>query len=212
MHANSLIYQQNQQVSGKIQQHERGNMTHHTDAERADCPVCGGKPFIRRSHDPDGMRWSHVECKGCGLRTRGKWVASSSDECPIYFQEVWDEWPRRAPAAPVPDVTDAMIEAANEAYCPFGDMHLAIQAALAAAPQPPDGLMRENPATKPVAAPVELPIPAAICTEVRTEFMQDFVRKEYGLQAVFGAKIEFNEKLYTEQQVRDLLAANGIGK
>ena len=45
---------------------------------------------------------------------------------------------RRVPAVPVPDVTDAMIEAANEAYCPFGDMHLAIQAALAAAPQPPE--------------------------------------------------------------------------
>lgn len=73
-------------------------MTHHTEAERADCPACGGKPFIRRSHDADGMRWSHVECKGCGLRTRGKWVASSSDECPIFFQEVWEEWPRRAPA------------------------------------------------------------------------------------------------------------------
>ena len=45
---------------------------------------------------------------------------------------------RRDPAVPVTPVTDAMIEAANEAYCPFGDMHLAIQAALAAAPQPPE--------------------------------------------------------------------------
>lgn len=71
----------------------------HTSTERADCPACGGKPFIRRSHDADGMRWSHVECQGCGLRTRGKWVASSSDECPIFFQEVWEEWPRRAPAS-----------------------------------------------------------------------------------------------------------------
>lgn len=65
-------------------------MTQNTDTERADCPACGGKPFIRRSHDADGMRWSHVECKGCGLRTQGKWVASSSDECPIFFQEVWE--------------------------------------------------------------------------------------------------------------------------
>lgn len=119
---------------------------------------------------------------------------------------------RRAPAAQVPQVTPEMIEAAQEAYMPFGDMELAIQCALSAAPQPPEGLKRENPATKPEAAPVELPIPAAICTEVRTEFMQDFMRKEYGLQAVFGAKIEFNENLYTEQQVRDLLADHGIGK
>ena len=42
-------------------------------------------------------------------------------------------------------ITPEMIEAAEEAYCPFGDMHLAIQAALAAAPQPPE------------AAPVQLP-------------------------------------------------------
>ena len=93
-------------------------MTHEKDAERADCPVCGGKPFIRRSHDPDGMRWSHVECKGCGLRTRGKWVASSSDECPIYFQEVWDEWPRRAPAAPVPQGWIDPNDKAQKQYLP----------------------------------------------------------------------------------------------
>ena len=35
-------------------------------------------------------------------------------------------------------ITPEMIEAAEEAYMPFGDMHLAIQAALAAAPQPPE--------------------------------------------------------------------------
>lgn len=44
---------------------------------------------------------------------------------------------RRDPAVPVTPVTDAMREAAEEAYMPFGDMHLAIQAALAAAPHPP---------------------------------------------------------------------------
>ena len=37
---------------------------------------------------------------------------------------------------PVPnDVTPEMVEAANEAYCPFGDMELAIRAALHAAPE-----------------------------------------------------------------------------
>lgn len=45
---------------------------------------------------------------------------------------------RRAPAAPVPQVTPEMIEAALEAYMPFGDMELAIQCALFAAPQPPE--------------------------------------------------------------------------
>ena len=37
---------------------------------------------------------------------------------------------------PIPnDVTPAMVTAANEAYCPFGDMELAIRAALYAAPE-----------------------------------------------------------------------------
>lgn len=35
-------------------------------------------------------------------------------------------------------ITPEMIEAALEAYMPFGDMGLAIQCALAAAPQPPE--------------------------------------------------------------------------
>ena len=35
-------------------------------------------------------------------------------------------------------ITPEMIEAAEEAYMPFGDMGLAIQCALAAAPQPPE--------------------------------------------------------------------------
>ncbi len=51
--------------------------------------------------------------------------------------------PQPPEAALVPSiaVTPEMVEAANEAYCPFGDMHLAIQAALAAAPQPPEAAL-----------------------------------------------------------------------
>ena len=52
---------------------------------------------------------------------------------------------RRAPVGTVPQVTPEMVAAAEDAYMPFGDMELAIQCALSAAPQPP------------VAAPVELP-------------------------------------------------------
>lgn len=114
-------------------------MTHHTDAERAAfeefASVNGERPeLVARNQAGEYQR----------LDTATGWM--------------WWQAARRAPAAPVPDVTDAMIEAANEAYCPFGDMHLAIQAALAAAPQPPEGLKRENPATKPEAAPVQLPV------------------------------------------------------
>lgn len=38
--------------------------------------------------------------------------------------------------APALEVTPAMVAAASEAYCPFGDMELAIHAALLAASQP----------------------------------------------------------------------------
>lgn len=47
--------------------------------------------------------------------------------------------PRPAAAALAPSiaVTPEMVEAANEAYCPFGDMELALCAALQVAPIPP---------------------------------------------------------------------------
>ena len=55
--------------------------------------------------------------------------------------------PQPPEAALVPSiaVTPEMVEAANEAYCPFGDMELALCAALQVAPIPPE------------AAPVQLP-------------------------------------------------------
>lgn len=55
--------------------------------------------------------------------------------------------PQPPEAALVPSiaVTPEMVEAANEAYCPFGDMELALCAALQVAPIPPG------------AAPVQLP-------------------------------------------------------
>lgn len=178
-------------------------MTHHTDAERAACPVCGGKPFIRRSHDADGMRWSHVECKSCGLRTRGKWAASSSDECPIFFQEVWEEWPRRAPAAPVPlrkPTIDEVAEAVGyhaSAWDCVGPREL-IDAILmlAAAPQPPE------------AAPVQLPEPAipgsqGVCCGNFTTGGYYMGQHE---QVCCGCPDDAHPPYYTEQQVRELLA------
>ena len=71
-------------------------MTHTSteQPERSACPACQGKPFIRHTNDVDGMRWHHVECAGCGLRTRGKWTSHYSDECQMFFQEVWAEWPK----------------------------------------------------------------------------------------------------------------------
>lgn len=110
-------------------------MTHHTDAELLPCPFCGGRAEAKK---PDmSYEFTFIKCQECDAQTYEG----------VDFEDAAEAWNRRAPAVPVPDVTDAMIEAANEAHCPFGDMHLAIQAAIAAATQPPE------------AAPVQLPEP-----------------------------------------------------
>lgn len=95
-----------------------------------------------------------------------------------------------------------MIEAAEEAYMPFGDMHLAIQAALAAAPQPPE------------AAPVQLPEPVAWMLGCQTlggdaGWKLSWSQSGAGVCNRLTGK-EFEHALYTEQQVRELLAAHGI--
>lgn len=113
---------------------------------------------------------------------------------------------RRAPAAPVPqgwrlvpvESTEAMARAfrADDApgyFCmttlrcaDFSERYVAM---LAAAPQPPE------------AAPVQLPEAAAT------------VLSKLGTTCMFpSAEISKGAKLYTEQQVRHLLAAHGIGK
>ncbi len=84
-------------------------------------------------------------------------------------------------------ITPEMIEAAEEAYMPFGDMGLAIQCALAAAPQPPE------------AAPVELPEPFAYVEHHKA-----------GDNLWFDHPGGKHSALYTEQQVRQLLADHGI--
>ena len=48
-------------------------------------------------------------------------------------ETAWEAWQAALRAAP--EVTPEMVEAAEEAYMPFGDMQLAIQCALAASPQ-----------------------------------------------------------------------------
>src|SRR5690606_3240050 len=39
------------------------------------CPFCGGVPRVVRTTDVDDMKWAHVECYGCGARTRGDWAS-----------------------------------------------------------------------------------------------------------------------------------------
>ena len=115
---------------------------------------------------------------------------------------------RRDPAVPVTPVTDAMREAAEEAYMPFGDMHLAIQAALAAAPQPPE-VAQSNSAefdgVKTKVAPVQLPEPVAKVEDGGLKW--HIPDSGYSLPVRY---LQGTHKLYTEQQVRELLANHGI--
>lgn len=116
---------------------------------------------------------------------------------------------RRAPAAPVPQgwksVPVELLERIQESLGSFvsdhgwsqSDMDTAdaLDGLLAAAPQPPE------------AAPVELPEPVAYR-------MHDPEEPEIGhwLHEGRGMACLVHEPLYTEQQVRELLAAHGIGK
>lgn len=85
------------------------------------------------------------QCKGLADRLGGAvekiWTTSIAQRKAIAAA------PQPPEAALVPSiaVTPEMVEAANEAYCPFGDMELALCAALQVAPIPPG------------AAPVQLP-------------------------------------------------------
>lgn len=100
-------------------------------------------------------------------------------------------------------ITTEMIEAAEEAYMPFGDMGLAIQCALAAAPQPQEATVNHSLTVE--AAPVQLPDPVAYR-------MHDPEEPDIGnwLHEGRGMACLVHEPLYTEQQVRQLLAAHGI--
>src|SRR5690606_14534773 len=64
--------------------------------EHKKCPVCRGEPFIKSSHDEDMCYWERVECRKCGLSTRGKWASDRGNACAIFREEVWAEWDDRA--------------------------------------------------------------------------------------------------------------------
>ncbi|MDH0900890.1 hypothetical protein N5C12_16250 [Comamonas aquatica] len=187
-------------------------MTHHTDAERAEFEawrVAEIRKDLPKADVTDGhirhvfMRWS---------ATQKRYLARDA-------QIGWEAWKaaRRAPAAPVPQgwkpVPVELLERIQESLGSFvsdqgwsqSDMDTAdaLDGLLAAAPRPP------------VAAPVELPEPAAFALE------WTFNGEERGMRLYddethcrFDAESDGGvcHPLYTEQQVRDLLAAHGIGK
>lgn len=210
-------------------------MTHHTDAERAEFEAwyiwhAKEKNACLAEYTDDEIRdslmWRIPEENGAygARRIQIAW-------------ETWQQSARRAPAAPAPqnvathnknlngfidfanqidfakprsaslkrklilETRDAILDLFNEQL----KLHRKIDA-LAAAPQPPEvGCSVSNGETQ--AAPVQMPNPAAWCTEVYTDKSLGFERREYKLEAVPFAEIGFGEKLYTEQQVRELLAA-----
>jgi hypothetical protein len=202
MHANSLIYKQNQWVSGKMKQHERGNMTHDTDANRAEFEAAYVSEKLRIIGS-DGSSDGEKAIRTIHLRRNANGDYDNSLEA--HF--AWWAWQaaRRAPAAPVPQgwkrvpviPTDEMVDAAcqdgiNLNGRPVWKHTYDVQATwrwqrmIAAAPQPPEAQASVSNGT--LAAPVELP--------------------EYGIDTANHAGIRVRG--YTEQQVRELLAAHGI--
>lgn len=203
-------------------------MTHHTDAELLPCPFCGSR--ARRSK---GGAWHGTGCAGA------HGCPAYLSALTYRTQEEADEaWNRRAPAVPVPQSIEQMavdrykvVPSHSSMFYPCavvaGDgqqqLYIGREAecqnmarkftgafldgafvALAAAPQPPE------------AAPVELPEPSGclVCADgeshhwdANRECAELFVDREKR----FGAPYMFTfENLYTEQQVRQLLANHGI--
>lgn len=194
-------------------------MTHHTDAELLPCPFCGGKAEAKK---PDmSYEFTLIKCQECDAQ---------SDER-IDLEDAAEAWNRRAPAAPVPqgwklvpvESTEAMARAfrADDApgyFCMTtlrcADFSERYAAMLAAAPQPLEGLKRENPATKPEAAPVQLPEPSAWMLGCQTMggdvgWKLSWSKSGAGVCHRLSGE-EFEHPLYTEQQVRQLLANHGI--
>lgn len=164
-------------------------MTHHTDAELLPCPFCGDHAetdFIPEHHS------YAIECHSIGCAAR---VIKETAEDAV------EAWNRRAPVVKVPQgckpVPVELLERIQESLGLFvsdqgwsqSDMDTAdaLDGLLAAAPQPPE------------AAPVQLPEPAAT------------VLSKLGTTCMFpSAEISKGTNLYTEHQVRQLLAANCI--
>lgn len=195
------------------------------------CPFCGA----RARFEIDDERWEWVECSGCGIQ--GNRSASLMEDCKPKLAEAWN---RRAQVVPngwklVPEEsTEAMARAFRADDAPYyfamitircNDFAERYRAALAAAPQPPEAAC--NPSMQPelatLAAPVQLPEPAVPfavfdCHGFYTEKpnakqAQAFCDHYNKRDADGGGSAPYTvQALYTEHQVRQLLAAHGIGK
>ena len=103
------------------------------------CPFCGS-PDVKLVTilDAGGDILHAVGCPKCGCNGTPH-IAAMDDPRPAAVAA----WNRRAlltappgwKLVPIPP-TDDMIDAAEDAYLPFGDMHFAITSAILAAPEP----------------------------------------------------------------------------
>ena len=162
-------------------------MTHHTDAERAAFEAWAKSENMNIGSDCDG--YIHADTAVASMA----WQAA-----------------RRAPAAPVPqEPTSKQIvlgagallgQPENTADNRHPDWHSAVTKArsvylamLAAAPQPPE------------AAPVQLPEPQA---EIEVRSMKTYL--DLSIHEWRDTLPDGAYNIYTEQQLRELLAAHGI--
>ena len=182
-------------------------MTHHTDAELLPCPFCGDHAetdFIPEHHS------YAIECHSMGCAARViKDTASDAIEA----------WNRRAPAAPVPQFSriaqkklDYLLEA-GEAITGYAienkdgrrgaiDCHgFVYWWQDAAAPQPPE------------AAPVQLPEPFTTLVRKNSWAPNSYEAAPRSNHQDYGRQwADERINVFTEQQVRDLLAVHGLGK
>lgn len=169
-------------------------MTHHADAERAEFEA-----------------WAQSQWRGINLA----WMIDFSKYADFGTNTKWLTWQaaRRAPAAPVPHgckpVPVDLLVRIQESLGSFvsdqgwsqSDMDTAdaLDELLAAAPRPPACNPSMQPELATYSAPVQLPEPAAWV-------FKDRAWTEIRAMAVDHGGVP----AYTEQQVRQLLAAHGI--
>ena len=198
-----------------MKQHERGNMTHNTDAERAEFEAAYVSEKLRIIGS-DGSSDGEKAIRAIHLRRNANGEYDNSLEA--HF--AWWAWQaaRRAPAAPVPQcepvgsvyTMEALVPGGREVHHVSLYMPLPAGTKLYAAPQPPE------------AAPVEFPEPVAyrlrntafrseVYEYFRTKYLAECRQKQFNASVDDGGLHELTP-LYTEQQVRDLLDAHGIGK
>ena len=195
-------------------------MTHHTDAERAKFEAA-----IRATMHDAGE--DHI------AERLERWPDGAyKDRATGYAWWGYQQAARRAPAVPVPQSIEQMavdrykvvpshisvfypcavvagdgqqqLYIGREAECQnmarkfTGAFLDGAFVALAAAPQPPEATVKQQLTVE--AAPVQLPEPVAVMT--------DTTPRDPGWKTIFVP--DAGTKLYTEQQVRELLAAHGI--